>query len=113
MAIATDEQVQQYVNTRVRPRSEQIRALYNACKDDKAAGGDIYEALIQPNPTWEDEHDGNPPHYLTPNDVLAWNTFISGLITFVEGKFPTVEDANYPSGQYPIVEDACVRPLIG
>lgn len=100
MPAATNAQVQQYVNSRVRPRCEQIRALYLAIKDDKAAIDDIYANLTN-NPNWADSHDQNPPHLMTPNDVLAWNAFISGFIDFVEA------NANYA-----VVLDGCVRPAV-
>lgn len=98
---ATNEQVQAYVEQRVRPRCEQIRALYLQCKDDKAAIDDVYANLID-NPNWADTHTGNPPHLLTPADVLSWNAFVTGFIAFVEG------DANYAK-----VLQGCVRPPLG
>lgn len=111
MAIATDAQVQNYVNQRVRVRAEQIRALYLACKDDKAAIDDIYAALTQATPTWTDDRPDGPPHLLTPSDVLAWNTFVSGFIALVEGG--QAEDMTAAAAQYPVVLDACVRPVQG
>lgn len=95
---ATNEQVQAYVNERVRPWSEQLRAVYLQAKDHKAAIDDVYANLTD-NPTWDDAHDGNPPHLLLPSDVLAWNAFVTEFIDLVEG------DANYAK-----VLQACVRP---
>ena len=109
MAIASDQQVQQYVDERVRPRSELIRKLYLLCVDDSAAIGDVYEALTQPSPTWSDNRNDGPPHLMTPSDVLAWNTFVSMFIKFVEGTFVDVAEGNSAGAQYPIVLDACVR----
>lgn len=102
MALATDAQVQQFANERVRVRAEQIRALYLACKDDKAAIDDVYAALTQANPTWADERTDAPPHLLTGDDVLAWNAFITAFVALVEG-----------SADYPRVLAACVRPVGG
>lgn len=105
---ATNEQVQQYVNERVRPRSEQIRALYLLCKDDKGSFDDVYANLTD-SPDWTDARTDAPPHLLTPSDVLAWNTFVTGFIALVEGTFNNVSEANGVSAQYPIIVEACVR----
>lgn len=94
---ATNAQVQQYVNERVRPSSELFRKVYLLCKDHKAAIDDVYANLTD-NPTWADTRTDAPPTLLDANDVLAWNAFVSAFITFVEG------DANYAA-----VLDACVR----
>lgn len=94
---ASNEQVQAYTDQRVRPRCEQIRALYLACKDDKSAIDDVYANLTD-SPDWTDTRTDNPPHLMVPNDVLAWNAFISGFVSFVEG------DANYAK-----VAQGCVR----
>ena len=51
MPIATNEQVQAFVNERVRVRAEQIRALVLAMEDDKAVIDDIYAAIEQIRPS--------------------------------------------------------------
>jgi len=106
---ASNAQVQQYVNERVRPRAEQIRALYLAIKDDKAVIDDVYANLVD-NPTWTDVRSDAPPHLLTPSDVLAYNTFIERMIAFIEG---TLTDGNKNEGaaQYPVIQDACIHSL--
>lgn len=98
---ASNAQVQTFVNDRVRPWSERARALYLQAKDHKAAIDDVYANLTD-SPDWTDTHNGNPPHLLTPSDVLAWNAFVSAFIDFVEG------DANYAK-----VLQACVRSVEG
>jgi hypothetical protein len=98
MPIATDQQVQQYVNERVRPRCEQVRALLIAIKDDKASIDDVYAATGEGS-MWTDVRNDGPPHLLVPSDVRAYNAFISGLIAYMEA-----------SPDYPIVAKACVRP---
>ena len=100
MPEATDQQVQQFVNERLRPRAEQIRALLAAMKDDRAAFDDVYAALTVQNPAWSDDRTDGPPHLLTPSDVLAMNTFFYNTITAWEA-----------DAQLPIVQKACVRPL--
>lgn len=108
MAIATDLQVQTYVNERVRPRAEQIRALILAMRDDRAAFADIFEALTQSTPTWTDDRD-TVPHRLLGTDVLAWNTFLFGVLACVDGG--SASDMQQAAPQLPVVLSACVRPL--
>ncbi len=107
---ATNEQVQNYVDQRVRPRAEQIRSLYLRCKDDQAALGDIFANLIS-SPDWVDNRPDSPPHMAIPNDVFAWNIFAAQFIAFVEGTFPDVATANSASAHYPVIQQLCVRPI--
>lgn len=100
MAAATDEQVQSYVDTRVRPHSEAMRAIYLSLKDDKSAIDDVYEALSAQSPTWHDVRTDAPPHLLVPGDVLAWNAFVTAFIGLIEGA---------ESSDYAMVLKACVR----
>ncbi len=99
---ATNQQVQQFVDGRIRPRCEQIRNLLVAMQDDISAFDDIYAALTAQNPTWTDQRTDGPPHLLTPSDVLAVNTMLHDLTTAISG-----------DGQYPIVEKVCVRSVLG
>jgi hypothetical protein len=98
MAIATNEQIQTYVDTKIRPLCEQVRAVKAAIDDAKATIDDVYAALTADNPTWVDGNTSLPPHYLTPSDVLALNAFITALQTAIAG-----------DGNYPIVLKSCVR----
>jgi hypothetical protein len=98
--LATDQQVQQYVNERVRVRAEQCRALLNSLLDDKSAIDDVYAACNQGTPTWTDVRIDGPPHLLAPADVLSYNAFITALI-------PNIRDA----ADYPTIVRACVRPV--
>lgn len=103
MARATDQQVQQYVNERLRVRAEQLRSLLNSLLDDKAAIDDVYEHCSGANnvaATWADNRSDGPPHLLGPNDVLAYNAFITALI-------PNIRDA----ADYAAVAKACVRAV--
>ncbi len=100
MTIATDAQVQNYVNTRVRPHAEFTRALNLMLADDISAISDIYAALTQQSPTWQDNRTDGPPALLIPSDVLAFNAFMHDVQSFI---------ANH--AQYPIVLKACVRPV--
>ena len=96
--MATDSQVQIFVNGQLRPRCEQIRKLLNAMNQDIAEIDDVYNALIQPNTTWSDKRTDGPPHLLTANDVLAINQFLHDI-----------RDAIRNNPQLPIVLRACVR----
>lgn len=107
MAIATNAQVQNFVDTRVRQRCEQMRALYLSLKDDVAVIGDVYANLTN-SPTWTDGRTDGPPHLAVPNDVLAFNTAASALIAVYEGGLTSVMDDFAP--QYPVILNLCVRP---
>lgn len=96
---ATNQQVQNFVDSRVRPRAEQIRALLLAMEDDRAAFDDVY-ANLSSNPTWTDNRQDGPPHLMEPNDVLAWNTFLADTVTAMRG-----------NAQLPVVLKGCVRSI--
>lgn len=100
MPLATDLQIQNFTDHRLRPRAEQIRALLLAMEDDRAAFDDVYAALTAESPTWNDERADGPPHLLTGADVLALNTFLYDIITAMRG-----------NAQLPVVLKACVRSL--
>lgn len=97
---ATNEQVQIFVDTRIRPRCEQIRGLLAAMTDDINSIDDVYAALNQVNPTWTDSRQDGPPHLMLPSDVLAINTVLHSLQTAINA-LPDL----------PIVYKACVRPI--
>jgi hypothetical protein len=101
VAIATDIQVQSFVDQRLRPRCEQIRALQAAMLDDLANIGDIYQAVTQPNPTWVDNRTDGPPHLMVPNDVIDLNQFLNDISNAIKNH-----------AQWPVVQNCCVRPLM-
>ncbi len=100
MAAATNQQVQNYVDQRVRPHAENVRALALALDDDISAIDDVYAALNVQSPTWADSRTDAPPHLLAPSDVLAFNVFMHDI-----------RDAIKNHAQYPIVLKACVRAV--
>ena len=113
MARATDAQVQQYVNERCRVRAEQFRALRLAIADDKAVLDDVYEHVSGANSipaTFTDTRPDGPPHLVTPNDVLAYNTFLTAFLAFCD---PNGDTGTIAAGadQLPILEDMCVNAL--
>lgn len=109
MAAASNAQVQAYADAVVRPLDEQLRKVYLLAVDARAALDDIYENLTN-SPTWTDNRPDAPPHLLGPNDVLAWNTFLVGLIKLVEGTFTDVTEANSFAAQWAVILKGCVRP---
>lgn len=113
MARATDEQVQQYSQDHVRPRSEHARNLLRNIDTDLAQIADVYEHVSGANsipPTWTDTHTSNPPHLGTPNDILAWNTAMTALQKLRDGTFASVEEANSMfKDQWPVVQLLCVQ----
>lgn len=100
MPQATDAQVQQFSDARVRPRAEQLIRVLNALIDDRASIEDVYDRLTNGAP-WEDNRiQDAPPSLLTGSDILAYNTFAFDLIAFVEGH-----------AQWPVVRSAAVNGL--
>lgn len=102
MARATDQQVQIFVDERIRRRCEQVIKLLVALKDDKALIDDIYDHVseAQEPATWVDNRTDGPPHLFTSADVLGVNTFYDEIISAIENSL-----------QLPIVRKACVRTL--
>lgn len=99
---ATDQQVQNYVDTRIRPIAEQIRAVKLALDDAIASIDDVYAALTAQNPTWTDQRTDAPPHLLTGADVLAINTMMHDVRDEIAG-----------NAQLAILLKACVRAVTG
>lgn len=99
---ASDLQVQNFVDQRVRVHCELARQLALAYDSDIASVDDIYAALTAPSPTWTDDRKDGPPHLLTPSDVLAINSFMHDI-----------RDAIKNNPQYAVVLKACVRGVSG
>lgn len=100
---ATDQQVQNFADNRMRPNAERLRALLLRAKDDKAAIDDVYEHLTGANntpSTWADDRMDSPPILLEGDDLLAYNAFLTDFISFCE---------THPS--LARVLSACVQPL--
>jgi hypothetical protein len=97
---ATDVQMQEYCDQRIRVRAEQIRALLAAMQDDKAAIDDVYARASDANSPWADARTDGPPHLLVSSDILSYNTFIMDLIAAIQN-----------DAQWPVVYKACVRPV--
>lgn len=97
---ATNQQVQNFVDTRVRVHSELARQLALSLADDRATIDDVYNAVNAGSPTWTDTRTDGPPHLLTPADVLAFNAFAEDVKNFIVGH-----------GSYAVILKSCVRPV--
>jgi hypothetical protein len=102
MAIANDQQMQTFCDTRIRVFAEQIRAAYIAAQDHKAAIDDEY-ARATSSAAWADNRT-DPPHLLqsgngaNPDDMLNFNAFLTNFIAYMAGE-----------SAWPVLEKACVR----
>jgi hypothetical protein len=96
---ASNNQIQAFVDARVRPHCELLRSVCNTLADDIAAIGDVY-ANLTGTPTWVDTNVNNLPHTLTVADVLAWNALINAVYTAIHG-----------NSNYPIAQSACRTPV--
>jgi hypothetical protein len=112
MPAATDQQVQTFVNERMRPRAEQMRAVYLAAKDDIAVIGDVYANVVDAGSTFADTRSDGPPHLLSRTDVLAYNTFLEMFVKFIEGTL-TNDNKAVGSQQWPVMQSACVHAVGG
>ncbi len=111
MAAATDQQVQTYVNERLRVRAEQFRAINLAMTDDKIAITDVYDACEPAvSATWDDERTDGPPRLLTAQDVLVYNTILALWPKFRDGT-ATAQDVADFAANWPTFQTACVRAL--
>lgn len=99
---ATDQQMQQYANERIRVRAEQFRALINACRDDKAAIDAVYDRAAN-GAAWSDNRTDGPPKLLVSQDVLVFNAFISDFLSQV--------DSGAMHNNLAVFQAACVRSL--
>lgn len=118
MAEATDIQMQNFADQRVRRRAEQFRDLRIACDDDRSSIDDIYARGAGVN-RWEDSRDDGPPHLLqsgdsaNPDDMLNFNTFIHLFEKFMSGTFESLGEANSAVNNWAVLRDACVRSPSG
>ena len=113
---ATDQQVQNYCDQRIRVRAEQARALVLSVRDDKAAIDDAY-ARAASNSAWADARTDGPPHLLqcgnsvSPDDILNYNAFISALVAILDGTGNDANNAATVRSTWAVFQRACVRPV--
>jgi len=100
VAVATNQQVQDFNDERLRPFSEAMRAVFNFAVDVRATIDDVYNNVNDGGTIYTDTRTDGPPHLLTPADVLALNGFCEDFKSFVNGH-----------AAKPVVMKACVRAL--
>lgn len=109
---ATDQQMQQFADQRIRVRAEQFRALINACRDDKAAIADEY-TRANGGAAWNDARTDGPPKLLASVDFLYFNAFITQFLNAVDN----TPDAGSDNTLFVLhanlapFQSACVRPV--
>lgn len=104
MADATNIQIQNWCNSRLRPHAALARSLVLAFLDDIASIAQVYAALTDtqnPNPPFVDSAT-TTVYSLQASDILAFNAFMNDISTAMK---------NHAS--YPIVLAACVNPPQG
>lgn len=106
---ATDQQMQTFADTRIRVRAEQIRAIVNALRDDKAAIDSIYDRAAN-GAAWADNRTDGPPKLLASQDILVFNAFASLFLKCIDGT-ATAQDVADLHGNLAVFEAACVRPV--
>jgi len=117
MPAATDAQMQQFANERLRPFAERLRGVFAAAADHKAAIDDVYARAVS-NSRWTDSRTDGPPHLLmsgnsaNPDDMLQFNDLLTHLLHLRDGTFPDLATANAFAARWAVIQDACVRPLI-
>ena len=106
---ANDTQMQQYCNERIRPRAEQVRALVNAFRDDKAAIDAVYDRAAN-GAAWADARTDGPPKLLASSDVLVFNAFATLFLKCIDGT-ATTQDVSDLHSNLTVFQAACVRPV--
>lgn len=114
MAIATDIQMQAFMDQRVRPRAEQCRLLLSNLQDDNASIADEFSRAAS-GPLWNDARTDGPPHLLasgptsSPDDLSNYNSVMVTLLAVIAGTATPTQISSFP-GQWAILMRACVRP---
>lgn len=118
MAEATNIQVQNYCDQRIRVRAEAFRNLIASLRDDKSAIDDIYARAAGTN-AWADARTDGPPHLLkcgnssNPDDVLNFNSFAAAMLDIIDGVGTDATNAATLRSNWAVLVDACVRPVNG
>lgn len=99
MAAATNVQVQNFSDFRVRPHSLLAVQLFNSFTDDKNTIGDVYANLTN-SPTWTDGRSDGVPHLNAPADLLAYNAFITDCLAFMSGH-----------ASWPVIREMLINPI--
>ena len=125
MAEATNVQMQTFANERVRPFAEQFRAVLVAARDHKSAIDSVYERATKNPPVlgvWNDGRTDGPPKLLksgysaqntpsNPDDMTNFNSFVSAMLDILDGVGTDSTNAATLRSAWPVLIDACVRPV--
>lgn len=119
---ATDQQMQVFCDQRVRPFAESWGILIAQARQHKAAIDDVYARAAGSN-AWVDARTDGPPHLMqagnsaNPDDVLAFNSLITGLLDLADNNAgdQTAKAAVYDAiqGQLAVLSRAVVRVIEG
>lgn len=116
MAAATNAQMQTFADGRIRVRAEQLRALINSFRDDKAVIDDVYARATSAT-AWADARTDGPPRLLqsgnsaNPDDFLNYNALISALLSIIDGQGTDANNAATIRANWPVLDHASVKPL--
>jgi hypothetical protein len=108
MPEATNQQVQSFCDTRIRPRAEQFRTIIAALRDDQAVIADVYQNANDAASTFADNRTDGPPHLLQKSDVLVFNAISVLLLKVIDGTAVTA-DVQQIAANWPVFMQACVR----
>src|SRR5262245_36521925 len=112
MAMATDRQMQDFFDLRIRVRAEAFRDVQLGVNDDLANIGDIYARAISSTQFADGRLDG-PPHLAAagdaanPNDVTEYNAFATLFQKFLAGTFTSLAEANSAPAKYGTFQRMC------
>lgn len=91
MPEATNQQMQNFCDQRIRPFAEAWELLIAQARSHKAAIDDIYSRAVGTN-AWNDGRSDGPPHLMqagnsqSPDDVLAFNSLVTGILALADGE---------------------------
>lgn len=116
MPEATNQQMQVYHDTRVRPFAELLREVFVEGADHFSAIGDMFERASGSS-KWSDARTDGPPTLLSsggdadPDSIENFNLLLVRLEQLRTGTFANVGEANQFKDLWLVLVDACVRPL--
>lgn len=106
---ASDQQMQQYADQRIRVRAEGLRAVVNSLRDDKASIEVVFDRAAN-GPTWNDARTDGPPKLLNHQDILVYNSVVTLFLKCVDGT-ATLDDVGQLQANWAVFQSACVRPV--
>jgi hypothetical protein len=114
MAEATNAQMQQFCDQRLRTFAELLWGLFEVAADHRSLIDDPYARAVS-NSRWSDARTDGPPHLLqsgnsaSPDDLLNFNTALALIEKFRTGTFASVEEANSFAANWAVLQDARVN----